>query len=82
VALRQSTDPDGPALIYTRHEISSFILGAKAGQADFLLPRQFKTLPAPFPPREHGTEEHSLRTARYAEHPSPGPSAVPLTDEP
>jgi hypothetical protein len=37
VALRQSTDPDGPALIYTHHEISSFIQGAKAGQADFLL---------------------------------------------
>jgi Domain of unknown function (DUF397) len=37
VAIRQSTDPDGPALIYTRHEISSFIQGAKSGQADFLL---------------------------------------------
>lgn len=37
VALRQSTDPDGPALIYTRHEITTFIQGAKAGQADFLL---------------------------------------------
>lgn len=37
VALRQSTDPDGPALIYTPHEIRSFIEGAKAGAADFLL---------------------------------------------
>lgn len=37
VALRQSTDPDGPALIYTNHEISTFIEGAKAGEADFLL---------------------------------------------
>jgi hypothetical protein len=37
VALRQSTDPDGPALIYTHHEITTFIEGAKAGQADFLL---------------------------------------------
>jgi hypothetical protein len=37
VALRQSTDPDGPALIYTHHEITTFIQGAKAGQADFLL---------------------------------------------
>ncbi|GAA0367228.1 DUF397 domain-containing protein [Streptomyces olivoreticuli] len=37
VALRQSTDPEGPALIYTHHEIESFIRGAKAGQADFLL---------------------------------------------
>lgn len=37
VALRQSTDPDGPALIYTRGEIAAFIAGAKAGGADFLL---------------------------------------------
>ncbi|WP_329309865.1 DUF397 domain-containing protein [Streptomyces sp. NBC_01262] len=37
IALRQSTDPDGPALIYTSHEITTFIQGAKAGQADFLL---------------------------------------------
>ncbi|MFH8366969.1 DUF397 domain-containing protein [Streptomyces sp. NPDC018031] len=37
VALRQSTDPDGPALIYSRHEMRSFIQGAKAGDADFLL---------------------------------------------
>jgi Domain of unknown function (DUF397) len=37
VAIRQSTDPDGPALIYSHHEIRSFIQGAKAGHADFLL---------------------------------------------
>lgn len=37
VALRQSTDPDGPALIYTDLEIKMFIQGAKDGQADFLL---------------------------------------------
>lgn len=37
VALRQSTDPDGPALIYTHGEIEMFIQGAKAGAADFLL---------------------------------------------
>lgn len=36
VALRQSTDPDGPALIYTPYEIEKFIQGAKAGHADFL----------------------------------------------
>ncbi|MET7935649.1 DUF397 domain-containing protein [Streptomyces sp. NPDC005322] len=39
VAFRQSTDPDGPALIYTHHEIETFIQGAKAGAADFLLTR-------------------------------------------
>jgi Domain of unknown function (DUF397) len=37
VALRQSTDPSGPALIYTNHEITTFIEGAKAGDADFLI---------------------------------------------
>ncbi|MFI6940845.1 DUF397 domain-containing protein [Streptomyces sp. NPDC050418] len=37
IAMRQSNDPDGPALIYTLGEIHAFIEGAKAGQADFLL---------------------------------------------
>jgi hypothetical protein len=37
VALRQSTDPAGPALIYTTDEISAFIEGAKAGLADHLV---------------------------------------------
>jgi hypothetical protein len=37
VALRQSTDPDGPALILGRHEIAAFIQGAKTGLADTLL---------------------------------------------
>ena len=37
VALRRSTDPEGPALIYTHGEISAFLRGAKAGQADFLV---------------------------------------------
>jgi hypothetical protein len=37
VALRQSTDPDGPALILEPHEIRAFVHGAKAGLADDLL---------------------------------------------
>ncbi|BBC29228.1 putative toxin-antitoxin system, toxin component [Streptomyces graminofaciens] len=37
VAFRQSTDPDGPALIYSREEMTAFLEGAKAGQADFLI---------------------------------------------
>lgn len=37
IALRQSTDPEGPALIYTTAEMLAFIEGAKAGEADFLL---------------------------------------------
>jgi hypothetical protein len=37
VALRQSTDPDGPALILQPNEIRAFVNGAKAGLADDLL---------------------------------------------
>jgi Domain of unknown function (DUF397) len=37
VALRQSADPDGPALILEPNEIAAFVNGAKAGLADGLL---------------------------------------------
>lgn len=37
VALRQSTDPDGPALILQPNEIRAFVNGAKNGLADELL---------------------------------------------
>jgi hypothetical protein len=37
VALRQSTDPEGPALVYPADAMENFIAGAKAGAADFLL---------------------------------------------
>ncbi|MFD6285517.1 DUF397 domain-containing protein [Streptomyces sp. NPDC060205] len=37
VALRQSRDPEGPALVYTRDEMISFLEGAKSGRADFLV---------------------------------------------
>ncbi|MFG3205089.1 DUF397 domain-containing protein [Streptomyces sp. NPDC048192] len=37
VALRQSTDPSGPALIYTTAEISAFLDGVKKGLADHLV---------------------------------------------
>ncbi|MET7440755.1 DUF397 domain-containing protein [Streptomyces sp. NPDC004082] len=37
VALRQSTDPEGPALIYSRDEMAAFLAGVKSGQADFLI---------------------------------------------
>lgn len=36
VALRNSRDPHGPALIYTREEIVAFLGGAKDGEFDFL----------------------------------------------
>ncbi|WP_221350680.1 DUF397 domain-containing protein [Streptomyces beigongshangae] len=37
VAFRQSKDPDGPALVYSRDEMVAFLAGAKSGQADFLV---------------------------------------------
>jgi hypothetical protein len=37
VAVRQSTDPNGPALIFEPAEIQAFLAGAKEGLADFLL---------------------------------------------
>ncbi|MET9085622.1 DUF397 domain-containing protein [Streptomyces sp. NPDC004237] len=37
VAVRQSTDPDGPALVFTPREMTSFLSGVKAGDADFLM---------------------------------------------
>lgn len=37
IAMRQSTDPEGPALVYTVSELSAFIEAAKTGGADFLL---------------------------------------------
>jgi hypothetical protein len=36
VALRQSTDPDGPALVFPPGALASFVVGIKAGAADFL----------------------------------------------
>ncbi|MDL5205626.1 DUF397 domain-containing protein [Streptomyces sp. ALI-76-A] len=37
IAMRNSRDPDGPALVYTPAEVSSFIAGAKEGEFDHLL---------------------------------------------
>jgi uncharacterized protein DUF397 len=37
VALRQSADPNSPAIIVSPHEIRAFIEGAKTGLADELL---------------------------------------------
>ncbi len=37
VALRQSTDPAGPALILDADEIRAFVEGAKSGLADDLI---------------------------------------------
>ncbi len=34
VAVRNSRDPDGPALIYTRAEIDAFVRGVAAGDFD------------------------------------------------
>jgi hypothetical protein len=37
VALRNSRDPDGPALIYTSAEVAAFLAGAKEGEFDHLV---------------------------------------------
>jgi len=37
IAVRQSTDPTGPALICSADAMASFVEGAKNGLADFLL---------------------------------------------
>ncbi|MEV1007468.1 DUF397 domain-containing protein [Streptomyces sp. NPDC049881] len=39
VAVRNSRDPEGPALIYTRAEMTAFVLGAKDGDFDDLVDR-------------------------------------------
>jgi len=37
IAIRNSRDPEGPALIYTSEEIAAFILGAREGDFDHLM---------------------------------------------
>jgi hypothetical protein len=37
IAVRNSRDPDGPALIYTRAEIQALLQGVKDGEFDNLL---------------------------------------------
>jgi hypothetical protein len=37
VAMRNSRDPDGPALIYTVAEIAAFLAGARDGDFDHLI---------------------------------------------
>jgi hypothetical protein len=34
VAVRNSRHPDGPALVYTRDEMTAFVAGAKSGEFD------------------------------------------------
>ncbi|MEU0480925.1 DUF397 domain-containing protein [Streptosporangium sp. NPDC006013] len=37
VAMRNSRDPEGPALIYTRGEADAFVRGVKSGEFDDLI---------------------------------------------
>jgi uncharacterized protein DUF397 len=37
IAVRNSRDPRGPALIYTKAELAAFVAGAKDGEFDDLL---------------------------------------------
>ncbi|MER7048539.1 MULTISPECIES: DUF397 domain-containing protein [Streptomyces] len=37
VAIRNSRDPQGPALVYTRDEIAAFVAGARSGDFDAVI---------------------------------------------
>lgn len=37
IAVRNSRDPEGPALVYTPAEVAAFLAGAKDGEFDHLL---------------------------------------------
>ncbi|MCW7941247.1 transcriptional regulator [Streptomyces hygroscopicus] len=37
IAIRNSRDPDGPALVYTPSEVAAFLAGAKDGEFDHLV---------------------------------------------
>ena len=37
IAVRDSKNPHGPVLVYTRAEIAAFLAGAKAGEFDDLI---------------------------------------------
>ncbi|MEV0638279.1 DUF397 domain-containing protein [Streptomyces sp. NPDC050619] len=37
IAVRNSRDPEGPALVYTPAEVAAFVAGAKEGEFDHLL---------------------------------------------
>jgi hypothetical protein len=37
VAIRNSRQPEGPALVYTRTEMAAFVAGVKAGEFDHLI---------------------------------------------
>ncbi|MEU0394949.1 DUF397 domain-containing protein [Streptomyces sp. NPDC006208] len=37
VAVRNSRDPQGPALVYTRDEIAAFVTGAREGDFDSMI---------------------------------------------
>lgn len=37
IAMRNSRDPNGPALVYTPAEVTAFVQGAKQGDFDYLV---------------------------------------------
>jgi Domain of unknown function (DUF397) len=54
IALRNSTHPEGPALMYSRSAIAEFINAAKSGAADFLFTGPQADEPDPQP---HETQQ-------------------------
>jgi hypothetical protein len=54
IAVRNSRDPSGPALVYTQAEIDAFLTGVKEGEFDDLHPsRNAMLLAAPAPGMAH-----------------------------
>ncbi|WUV81443.1 DUF397 domain-containing protein [Streptomyces sp. NBC_01476] len=60
VAVRQSTDPAGPALIYTPEEMGAFVTGVKNGLADHMTEHQ----PAGTRPADRGAHPQAAQTVR------------------
>jgi hypothetical protein len=44
IAMRNSRDPSGPALVYTQAEIAAFLQGAKNGEFDNLIALRYRAL--------------------------------------
>jgi Domain of unknown function (DUF397) len=44
IAVRNSRDPSGPALVYTQAEIAAFLQGAKNGEFDNLIALRYRAL--------------------------------------
>jgi hypothetical protein len=63
IAVRNSRDPAGPALVYTRAEVAAFLTGVKNGEFDDLYPGGSVVLSLEAAGRRHGSPGYSPRLA-------------------